>query len=159
MKVFTHHEFIYRIPICVHNKNCEFMRTYIPCYIRSEEKVPLTQNYSKTRLNKRNTFWICYLPFNLSLFSTTVRHVLPYLIKGCPDNCPLVSVWFRVTVRIGYGAIFLEGNFPRANKRDRYLWRTFQPAAYLPLTEQSLTKRVIKVNDFSISLSFQNSCL
>ena len=44
VKVFTHHEIIYRIPICAHNGNCGFMRTYIPCYKGSEKKVSLTKN-------------------------------------------------------------------------------------------------------------------
>ena len=33
-KVFIHHEIIYSIPMCAYNKNCGFMRSYIPCYIR-----------------------------------------------------------------------------------------------------------------------------
>ena len=41
--------------MCAHNENCGFMQTYIPRYIGSEEKVSLTKNNSKTRLNKRNT--------------------------------------------------------------------------------------------------------
>ena len=53
--MFTHHEMICCIPICAHNENCGFMRTYIPCYTESEEKFSLTKNNSKTWLNKRNT--------------------------------------------------------------------------------------------------------
>ena len=49
-----------------HNENCGFMRTYIPCYIGSKEKVSLTKNNSKTRLNKRNTY--LFKMFLISLF-------------------------------------------------------------------------------------------
>ena len=87
MKVFTHHEIIYRIPICVHNKNCGIMRTYIPCYIRSEEKVPLTQNCSKTQLlNKRNTYLLNMLSaisfISVFYYSTSCVALLNKSVSG-----------------------------------------------------------------------------
>ena len=56
VKVFTHHEIIYRIPMCAQNENCGFMRTYLSCYIGSGEKVSLTKNNSKTRINKKSIY-------------------------------------------------------------------------------------------------------
>ena len=69
LKVFTHREIIHRIPMCAHNENCGFMRTYIPFCIESGEKVSSTKSNSKLWLNKRNTYLSrCSLSFGLSLF-------------------------------------------------------------------------------------------
>ena len=77
--------------MCVHNENCVFMRTYIPCYIGSEEKVSSKKkNKEKKRKEKKKnivkhdliketlTFSRCSLSFYFSLF---VRQVLSYIIK------------------------------------------------------------------------------
>ena len=101
MKVFTHHEIIYRIPICVHNKNCGIMRTYIPCYIRSEEKVPLTQNCSKTQLlNKRNTYLLNMLSaisfISVFYYSTSCVALLNKSVSGqLPPGQGLVQGYGR----------------------------------------------------------------
>ena len=79
LKVFTHHEIIYRIPMSAHNENCGFMRTYIPCYMGSEPMVSLTKNDSKTRLNKRNTY-LSKMFFIISFIS-----IFPLLYVRC---CP-----------------------------------------------------------------------
>ena len=38
--------------ICVHNRNCGFMRTYIPCYIESEDKSSRLQTFFKIGILK-----------------------------------------------------------------------------------------------------------
>ena len=39
--------------MCVHNENCAFMRTYIPCYIGSEEKVSSKKKTKKRKEKKK----------------------------------------------------------------------------------------------------------
>ena len=38
--------------ICVRNRNCGFMRTYIPCYIESEDKSSRLQTFFKIGILK-----------------------------------------------------------------------------------------------------------
>ena len=49
----------------------------------------------------------------------TIEYVRNGARKSAPEeNCPpvRVRVWFRISVRIRAGAIFLEDNFPRTVK-------------------------------------------
>ena len=71
--------------MCAHKENCGFMRTYILCCIRCEEKVYSEKKGSKTRLNKRSTHLFGML-FTISFISIfTVQYPVPqtlrYIIK------------------------------------------------------------------------------
>ena len=83
LKVYTHHAIIYSIPMYAHNKICGFMRSYIPCFIGSEEKVFLTKNIPKILLNRRNTylFKMIFIISFISFFSTTVCQVLSHIVN------------------------------------------------------------------------------
>ena len=67
--------------MCAHNENCGFMRTYILSDIVSEKKVSLkkilTQGWIKETLSQDVLHHFIYL-----YFSTTVRQLLPCMIKG-----------------------------------------------------------------------------
>ena len=104
--------------MCVHNKNCGFTRTYLPCYIRSEEKVSLTKINSKTRLNKGNTylFKMLFVIWFISIFHCSTSGIAPH-DKRVPgqflpkENYPpfRVRVWFRFRVRVRVGRQLSSG--------------------------------------------------
>ena len=88
-----------------------FMRAFIPCKIRSEEKVSLTKINSKTLLNKKNTY----------LFK--MFYVLPHIIKEVDISEELYS--------------------------QQLIHRS----------QSNPELRENKVNNFSISMIFQDACL